>query len=200
MDVALRPFTRDDVAMLQRFAVEPTAAGIYNWSGFRNPNAVLERFDQNGLLADEAGHLVIVADDAAVGAVQWRPGAYDGIPAGSCWRIGCTVLPEHRDRGIGTAAHRELVRYLLSTTPAVRIEADTQAENTAERRCLQRAGFTQEGVLRSTAFRDGAWRDVIRYGLLRREHTDRRRAPEGDRDSTSSDPTVGLEQGYDSSH
>ncbi|CAN5903618.1 N/A [soil metagenome] len=170
MDVTLRPFTRDDVAILQRFALDPDAAGIHNWTGFRNPNAAQERFDQDGLLSDEAGHLVIVADGATVGAVQWRPGAYDGLPAGNCWRIGCTVLPADRGRGIGTIAHRELVTYLLATTPAVRIEADTHADNVAERTCLRRAGFTEEGTLRSTAFRAGAWRDIVRYGLLRHDH------------------------------
>lgn len=170
MKVRLRPFNRDDVAILQRFASDPSAAGVCNWTGFRNPNAALQRFDDNGLLSDEAGHLVIVADDATVGAVQWRPAGYDGVPSGSCWRIGCTVLPEHRGRGIGAAAHDQLIEYLLSTTPAVRIEADTHADNTAEQRCLERAGFAREGVLRSVAFREGAWRDVIRYGLLRQEH------------------------------
>lgn len=34
MDVQLRPFTRDDVAILQRFASDPAAAGTYNWTGF----------------------------------------------------------------------------------------------------------------------------------------------------------------------
>jgi len=185
MDVRLRPFNRDDVAILQRFAADPSAAGVFNWTGFRNPHAALQRFDDDGLLSDEAGHLVIVADGASVGAVQWRSAGYDGVPAGSCWRIGCTVLPEHRGRGIGTAAHGQLVEYLLSTTPAVRIEADTQADNTAEQRCLERAGFTKEGVLRSVTFREGAWRDVIRYGLLRQEHLGDHR-----RDDKRSDPNT----------
>lgn len=33
------PFTRDDLTIMQRFTSEPEAAGIYNWTGFRNPNA-----------------------------------------------------------------------------------------------------------------------------------------------------------------
>lgn len=72
MGVQLRPFTHDDVAILQRFASDPRAASVYNWTGFRNPNAAQCRFDDNGLLSDEAGHLVILADEASVGAVQLR--------------------------------------------------------------------------------------------------------------------------------
>lgn len=78
MDVQLRPFARDDVAILERFAVDPDAAGPFNWTGFRNPNRPMEQFEENGLLGDDAAHLVIVANEDAVGAVQWRPAPYGG--------------------------------------------------------------------------------------------------------------------------
>jgi RimJ/RimL family protein N-acetyltransferase len=32
---------------------------------------------------------------------------------------------------------------------------------------LERVGFTREGVMRETFFRDGAWRDAVVYGLIR---------------------------------
>jgi hypothetical protein len=34
---------------------------------------------------------------------------------------------------------------------------------------LERAGFTREGVLRRAAFRDGAYRDMVLYSILRDE-------------------------------
>lgn len=169
MAVQLRPFTRDDVAILERFAVDPEAAGPFNWTGFHNPNAPMERFEDNGLLGDDAAHLVIISGDDAVGAVQWRPAPYGGLIPGSAWTIGCTLLPHARGRGLGTAAHQALIDYLFSTTAAVRIEADTQADNEAERRCLERVGFVEEGAFRHAAFRDGRWRTVVRYGLLRED-------------------------------
>ncbi|WP_307626922.1 GNAT family N-acetyltransferase [Streptomyces turgidiscabies] len=69
--------------------------------------------------------------------------------------------------GAGTHAQQALVRYLFAHTPVVRIEADTETENIAEQRALEKSGFTREGVLRSTLFRDGKWRDVVRYSVLR---------------------------------
>ncbi|MEU8886798.1 GNAT family protein [Streptomyces sp. NPDC048442] len=53
------------------------------------------------------------------------------------------------------------------TTPVSRIEADTEADNVAERRALEKCGFTQEGVMRGRTFRAGAWRDIVRYAILR---------------------------------
>ncbi len=167
--VQLRPFDRDELAILQRFATEPEAVGEFNWAGFGDPKQVIERFEENGLMTTERSELAIVDQEQVVGAVQWLPGEYPSSHPGHCWRIGCTLLPEHRGRGVGTQAHRRLVEYLFATTPAVRIEADTDVANLAERACLEKVGFTLEGVLRQVGFRAGAWRDVARYSLLRDE-------------------------------
>ena len=39
--------------------------------------------------------------------------------------------------------------------------------NLAERRALEKAGFTAEGVSRGVGWRDGQWRDGVTYSLLR---------------------------------
>lgn len=48
-----------------------------------------------------------------------------------------------------------------------RIEAATEVGNVAEQRALEKAGFTREGVLRSTGWWDGAYRDGVWYSMLR---------------------------------
>ena len=63
-------------------------------------------------------------------------------------------------------ANRHTARAPAHTT-AHRIEADTEAENVAEQRALEKAGFTREGVMRGVFWRDGAWRDGVIYSLLR---------------------------------
>ncbi|MGQ0629574.1 MAG: GNAT family N-acetyltransferase [Sporichthyaceae bacterium] len=81
--------------------------------------------------------------------------------------LGIWLLPEHRGRGVGTTAQRLLVDYLFAHTPAHRLEATTEPDNVAEQRALERCGFQREGVIRANAFRRGAWRDSVVYGLLR---------------------------------
>ncbi len=81
--------------------------------------------------------------------------------------MGIAILPGARGRGYGTQAHRLLARYLFAHTPVHRIEAATEAGNLAEQRALEKAGFTREGVIRGTGWRDGAWRDGVLYSLLR---------------------------------
>jgi RimJ/RimL family protein N-acetyltransferase len=47
----------------------------------------------------------------------------------------------------------------------------------AERRALEKAGFTAEGTTRGIGWRDGQWRDGVTYSLLR---TDPRPDPRPD--------------------
>ena len=57
---------------------------------------------------------------------------------------------------------RSLVaRYLFEHTPANRVEAQTDIENIAEQRALEKAGFTREGVARGSQFRAGAYHDLV---------------------------------------
>jgi RimJ/RimL family protein N-acetyltransferase len=74
-----------------------------------------------------------------------------GGPEGGCLEIGVLLFPEHRGRGVGTAAQRLLVEYLFATTLVNRLQAVTDLENLAEQRVLERIGFRREGVLRGLA-------------------------------------------------
>ncbi|MFI6761147.1 GNAT family N-acetyltransferase [Micromonospora sp. NPDC050417] len=167
-DVQLRPTRADDLWLFERQAVDPEAVGSFNWSGYKDPTHARRQFDQNGLLGPDAGRLVVSNGGTIIGDVAWSRVTY-GLPTWWCWNIGISLLPEYRHRGLGTAAQSQLVRYLFGTTPAERIEAYTDVQNKAEQRALEKVGFTRDGVLRSTQFRDGQWCDLYLYSLLRHE-------------------------------
>lgn len=84
-----------------------------------------------------------------------------------CWSIGISLVPEARGRGAGARAQRLLVSYLFAHTRAHRIQAETEVDNIAEQRALEKAGFFREGVMRGYSFRDGRYRDEVLYGILR---------------------------------
>ena len=62
---------------------------------------------------------------------------------------------------------RRLVAYLFRNSRVERIQAFTDAENAAERRDLEKAGFVEEGTLRSAQWRGGGWHDQILYSIIR---------------------------------
>jgi RimJ/RimL family protein N-acetyltransferase len=163
--VTLRPVAKPEVPALMRIFTEREIAGEHQWFGFRpdKAHALERRWTEDGLVGADQSRLAIGLDGGAcAGVVGWRP-VYD---TGN-FEIGICVFPDHRARGIGTEAQRQLVDHLFATTPVHRLQAKTELGNLAEERALERVGFTREGVLRGYGFRDGQWRDGVVYGLLR---------------------------------
>jgi RimJ/RimL family protein N-acetyltransferase len=166
LSVRLRPFTEPDLGLFDRFATDPTFSEPFEWVGFMPPGGYRKRWEQDRLLGSSPYCLAVVTvdDDALAGWVDWRE---TRRPGPGSWEIGVLIVPEMRGRGVGAAAQRLLVKYLFSTSTAFRVWAATEAENIAEQRALARSGFSREGLLRGTHFRDGRWRDSFIYGITR---------------------------------
>ncbi|MEU4220421.1 GNAT family protein [Actinoplanes sp. NPDC026623] len=163
--VELRSVREPDLDLLRRFDTEVGLIGP-NWYGFRDAGRQRRRFETDGFLGAEDGRLIVAVEDEVAGFVGWNPA---GQGAGRYRSIGIALLPEWRGKGVGTRAQQLLCRYLFTHTTVHRLEAGTQPENEAEQRALRRIGFRQEGVLRGAEFRDGGWRDIVVFGLLRGE-------------------------------
>jgi RimJ/RimL family protein N-acetyltransferase len=167
--VGLRPFQEGDLELLARFAAEPSFSLPYEWAGYRSPEALRRRWEEDGFLGKDPHQLVIAdAEGTAVGWVMWRDPNTFGRQ-GWAWEIGIMLGPESRGQGAGTAAQRLLVEYLFDTTLVHRLCALTEVDNVAEQRALEKCGFRREGVLRRAAFRGGEWRDVAIYALLKED-------------------------------
>lgn len=166
--IHLRAFTEADLTFLDRLSTDPDALGEFEWPGFSDPRTHRTRWETDGYLSTESSAVAIAdPDDTAIGLATWKP---RGFPAGVTYEIGIAVTPEHRGHGIGTAAQKLLVDYLLDHTTANRIEALTNGANIGEQKALQRLGFQQEGRMRGRSFLRGNYADVLVYGLLRCEH------------------------------
>ncbi|MFE4976607.1 GNAT family N-acetyltransferase [Kitasatospora sp. NPDC056651] len=163
--VSLRPIARADLAAFDAMLNDPEALGEFQWYGWRDPQRFSRQWAENGLLAEDRWILAVAVRDEFRGFVAaTRTGPR---PASPYWSLGVQLVPEARGRGIGTQAQRLLVDYVFAHAPTMRLEADTESGNLAEQRVLEKLGFTREGVQRAVTFRDGEWRDVVRYSLLR---------------------------------
>jgi RimJ/RimL family protein N-acetyltransferase len=155
-----------ELPLLVRLLSDPEVPGEFQWFGYRvgRVRAVERQWDQDGLLGDEVSFLTVDVDGTCAGWVTWRR-----FDTSSALDIGVALFPEHRGKGVGTDAHRQLVRYLFDTTPVHRLQAGTEMGNLAEQHALERAGFLREGVVRGLYFRAGQWRDSVLYGLTRED-------------------------------
>jgi [ribosomal protein S5]-alanine N-acetyltransferase len=72
-------------------------------------------------------------------------------------------------QGIGLEAARLLVAHGFGALNLRRIACGTVAANVGMRRIAERLGMQQEGVRRDAVWTDGAYHDVIEFGLLAEE-------------------------------
>jgi RimJ/RimL family protein N-acetyltransferase len=165
--VGLVPAAEEDLPLLYRLTSDPEDTGEHEWFGWQDPHAFRRRWEENGLLDEASGVLMVSLGGQRIGFVAWRK--RQTARTSFCWNVGIALIPESRGQGYGTAAQRLLVRYLFAHSQVNRIEAGTEVTNLAEQRALEKAGFTREGVARGVAFQNGRWHDAVIYGVLRPE-------------------------------
>ncbi|QKG27226.1 GNAT family N-acetyltransferase [Actinomadura verrucosospora] len=163
--LTLRPVRKDDLPFLRGFLADPETAGEFAWHGYGDPHRWERRWAEDGLLSDDSSLMMVASGDARLGFVGWSKVIASRVT--HYYNFGIGLHPDYRGNGIGTEAQRRLIRYLFDYSQVHRLEADTELGNIAEQRTLEKLGLTREGVMRAVVFRDGAWRDGVRYSLLR---------------------------------
>lgn len=115
-------------------------------------------------------NLAIDRDGRLVGTIQARTSPKQTLPAG-VYEIGVILYqPRDRGHGYGAEAVELLTTWLFETGKAERVQAGTEANNTAMRAVLERLGFQFEGVMRGYgAMSDGTRSDGAMYAVLKPE-------------------------------
>jgi RimJ/RimL family protein N-acetyltransferase len=110
-------------------------------------------------------NFAIVEAGPAVGAigVRWL----DGLDAGTA-EVGYWMAPAARGRGLCSRALRLVSRWVLEEARAPRLQLRADEQNLPSNKVAQKAGFTREGVLRSSRYnaRLGRRVDFVMYSLL----------------------------------
>jgi RimJ/RimL family protein N-acetyltransferase len=163
----LRPVSEPDLDRIDAMFADPVAIGEFNWNGFGSGLEWRRRFAENRLLGDDKSVLMVDLGGELIGFVSWFT-----VPVARsayCFEFGISLWPEARGKGHGTATQVLLARYLFAHAPINRIQAVTAAENFAEQRALEKAGFTREAIMKGRTFWEGAWRDEVLYRMVRSE-------------------------------
>jgi ribosomal-protein-alanine N-acetyltransferase len=84
--------------------------------------------------------------------------------------IGYDMARAYWGKGLMPEALHAILHFGFRRMALNRVEADVLAENAASIRVLEKLGFLREGTLRERDFERGAFRDLLLYGLLRRDY------------------------------
>ena len=169
--IRLRDFSLDDIELIARWSASPEIRGEFNDFGEERPDNIAEvrealakgplRNERNGEM------LIVLTDGTPIGTVGWHEVHYGPPPKSRAWNIGISLIPEMRGKGYGAIAQRLLAEELFATTDANRVEAQTDVDNIAEQRALEKAGFIREGIARQSQYRAGGYHDLVTYARLR---------------------------------
>lgn len=84
--------------------------------------------------------------------------------------LGYVISNKYWNKGYMTEALRKILRFGFETMELERIEARCFVENIASERVMQKCGMKLEGILRSSLYVKGAFRDFKLYSILKSEY------------------------------
>lgn len=163
--VLLRPWSMADLGCVEEAAED---ARIVAGTTIPNPysdeagRAFIER--QWSRRTSGEGLALAIVDEAsgdAVGQVVLLFRRQPGIAGVGYW-----VVKRARSRGFATRAVELISTWALERTDLARIEALAETGNVQSRRVLERAGFLQEGLLRSHLYSSTGPVDALMYSIV----------------------------------
>lgn len=169
--IELRTIETDDADFLQRLLSDPRVRdGI---AAVQPVNCAAEREWIDSLGEDDGAHFLVCIDGDPVGSI----GLESPNEAWGSVEVGYMIAPSEWGNGYATDALRAVCGYAFEERRLNKVYAGAYATNPASCRVLEKAGFSEEGLLREEAFAGGEYVDVHRYGLLAsewRSRTERR--------------------------
>jgi RimJ/RimL family protein N-acetyltransferase len=160
-DFALRPYREDDVAADTAATEHPSSVPWVNPQSTGDAAEDIRLAEAERLAGDKL--ILTIADgndDRYLGAVVL-------IARGSeTGELAYIVSPEARGRGLATQAVRLVSEWAFASLGLERLQLRVAPGNTASHAVARRAGFRQEGVLRSAFAVRGQRHDVVLYSRL----------------------------------
>lgn len=164
----LRRFVEGDVDDIVHFLAHPSVAratpeikatevGVQQYIDRQNAYSPFEREKCFDLAIEHS------ADSKVIGLLTLITRKHDQ------GELGYALSIDYRNRGYATEAARGLVNYAFSELKLHRIRAETTSANPDSYRVMERLGMRRECHMREASYHDGAWIDVLVYGILAQE-------------------------------
>jgi RimJ/RimL family protein N-acetyltransferase len=168
--VALRPLSKDDAESIAEAC--RTAPDVVHWvmrlPSLDEPGAQtwIEQRRERERDGQQITRTIVATDSEDLQGVVWL-GRFDREARRA--ELAYWTAAAARNRGVATAAVRLMANYGFAQLKLIRIQILAPVQNVASRRVAERAGFTDEGLLRSYRNIAGEQTDLVMYSLLNSE-------------------------------
>ena len=167
----LRKLTMRDAGDVFEYASVPGVSLYVSWTPHRTI-ADTKSFLKHALFQYEKGipaswGIVLKENNKLIGTGGYLWWATEHSKA----ELGYVVSDKYWNKGYMTEALKKILQFGFETMNLERIEARCFVENTASERVMQKCGMKFEGILRSSLFVKGEYRDFKLYSVLKSENT-----------------------------
>ncbi len=163
----LRPFTMNDAASVARYANNSKIAQNLR-NVFPHPYTAEDAHAFLSACVEKEGNRqmirAICVDGEAVGSIGifCKEDVYE-----KSGELGYWLGEPFWGRGIVTQAVRQICDETFAAFDLVRIFAEPYAHNNGSRRVLEKAGFTLEGIMRKSVYKNGVLMDSCLYAQIK---------------------------------
>jgi len=165
-NINLRIIEQEDIPIYHEWTNTPEIKGIYNANTFTQISKDLLKKALSNLTDNLQIFIIEKKDKSRIGIILYF--LVKGGPI-ELLEIGYILIPSERQKGYCTEAVNIFVDYLFLTKNISRIQATADIRNIGSHKVLEKAGFTNEGIVRDMIFNQGNWRDFALYSILRKE-------------------------------
>jgi len=168
--LTLRRFAEADVQPFLAYRNDPEVARYQSWESCDRAEATEFIRCQQSLEAGVPGQWLQIAiilkdTNTLIGDCALKVQAQDPRQA----TIGVTLARQNHGQGFAIEALSRLLDLVFGNLKLHRVVADTDVENAACWRLLERLGLKREGHLRQSLWFKGRWADEYLYAILREE-------------------------------
>ncbi len=161
-ELVLAPVQQQDLAFLMQSGTQEWR-GEYQAAQMTSLMQLEQELAQGKLFCKNLWTLVVFLEEQPVGVVDVHF-VREGLV-----RLEIQLAGSCQGRGLGSTVLRLVRDYLLENEPVVRLEAETDVENVAAQKMLERCGFHAEGVLGRYRFHHGRYHDLENEPVVRLE-------------------------------
>ena len=165
--VTLRPVRPDDLEQMYVWRIDLATWGDQTEEApWPLPYAAYQRGKDEAALTADTG--VTFAIEVA-GTLVGRCGMFSFDHVARNAEVGLGLGPDHRGKGYGREVLGLLLDYGFTYRNLHRVWLQCSAGNGRAIRCYTAAGFVEEGRMREHAWINGAYVDMVRMAVLRRD-------------------------------
>lgn len=163
--VVLRPFRPEDVEPMWRSRLDPMTWAKTTEMPYvpETLEAYRERHAKRGQGSN--AEFAVEVDGELVG----RCGLFEVDELARHAEVGLSILSPHQGKGHGQDVLRVLLGYAFRSRNLQRVHLQTLGSNAPALRAYRAVGFVEEGRLRSHAWVEGAYDDMVLMAVLRSE-------------------------------